>query len=459
MLQIHNSLTKRKEPFTPIEPGKIGMYVCGVTVYDLCHIGHARTFVNFDVVVRYLRYRGYEVNYVRNITDIDDKIIRRAHERGVDPHDLAEEYIVEMHRDFDALGILRPSLEPRATDHIAEIISLTARLLEEGHAYVLEGGDVVFNVDSFPEYGRLSGQRMDALEAGARVGVNADKHNPNDFVLWKMSKPGEPAWDSPWGKGRPGWHIECSAMNCRHLGAHFDIHGGGSDLLFPHHENEIAQSRCAYHTPYVNYWMHSGMVMINDEKMSKSLNNFFTIRDVLREYDPETVRLFLMSGQYRSPLNYSRQNLEQARAGLTRLYTAVRGRWRGAPAGGEDLVARFVECMDDDFNTPGALSVLFELARLVNREADEGRCAGLVGRLLELSGVLGLLGQDPEAFLKGAAGSESGVDSAAIEALIAERRAARERRDFKAADEARDRLTAMGVVIEDGPAGTTWHLK
>ena len=285
MLKIYNTLTKSKKEFKPIKPGKIGMYVCGVTVYDLCHIGHARTFVNFDVIVRYLRYSGYDVKYVRNITDIDDKIIKRANERGIAAKDLAEQFIVEMHKDFDALNIKRPDIEPRATDNIKEIISIVQKLIDNKNAYVSDNGDVVFDINSFKEYGRLSGQKLDELQAGARIEVAKSKHNPMDFVLWKMSKPGEPAWESPWGEGRPGWHIECSAMNNRYLGKEFDIHGGGSDLIFPHHENEIAQSCCANHTPYVHYWMHSGMVMINEEKMSKSLNNFFTIRDVLKTYE------------------------------------------------------------------------------------------------------------------------------------------------------------------------------
>ena len=294
MLKIYNSLTRTKQEFKPITPGKIGMYVCGVTVYDLCHIGHARTFVNFDVIVRYLRYAGYEVKYVRNITDIDDKIIKRANERGISAHDLAEQFIVEMHKDFDALNIKRPDIEPKATDNITEIVNFVQKLIDNQHAYVAENGDVLFDINSFKEYGKLSGQKLDELQAGARIEVEKTKHNPLDFVLWKMSKPGEPSWESPWGAGRPGWHIECSAMNNKYLGKEFDIHGGGSDLIFPHHENEIAQSCCANKTPYVHYWMHSGMVMINEEKMSKSLNNFFTIRDVLETYDAETIRFFLL---------------------------------------------------------------------------------------------------------------------------------------------------------------------
>ena len=305
MLKIYNSITRQKQEFKPINPGKVGMYVCGVTVYDLCHIGHGRTFVSFDMIVRYLRYAGYEVNFQRNITDIDDKIIKRANENQEDCNTLTDRLIGEMHKDFDALNMKRPDFEPRATLHIAEIIDMVERLLARGHAYIAADGDVLFSVASFPEYGRLSGQNLEQLQAGARVEVDDNKQNPMDFVLWKMSKPGEPTWESPWGPGRPGWHIECSAMNSKHLGLHFDIHGGGSDLQFPHHENEIAQSCCAHDTPYVNYWMHTGMVMIDREKMSKSLGNFFTIRDVLSHYDAETVRYFLLSCHYRSQINYS----------------------------------------------------------------------------------------------------------------------------------------------------------
>ena len=350
MLQIHNTITRKKEDFVPITPGEIGMYVCGVTVYDLCHIGHARTFVSFDMIVRYLRYLGYKVKYVRNITDIDDKIIKRAQEKGVAAKDLAEHFIGEMYADFDALNIARPDIEPRATENIDAIIALVQRLIDKGHAYVADNGDVMFALDSFKNYGRLSGQKLDELNAGARVAVEKTKRNPFDFVLWKMSKEGEPAWDSPWGAGRPGWHIECSAMNSKILGTTFDIHGGGSDLIFPHHENEIAQSCCAFDTKYVNYWMHSGMVMINKEKMSKSLNNFFTIRDVLKEYDAETVRYFLISAQYRSALNYSQENLDSARTALSRLYTALKNVKVAAPQGGEEYVERFKAAMDE----PGA---------------------------------------------------------------------------------------------------------
>jgi cysteinyl-tRNA synthetase len=332
MLKIFNTMTRQKEEFKPIHAGEVGMYVCGITVYDLCHIGHGRTFVAFDVVSRYLRFLGYKLKYVRNITDIDDKIIKRANENGESFVALVDRMIAEMHKDFDALNILRPDSEPRATHHIHEIIEITEKLIARGHAYVADNGDVMFSVPTDPTYGALSRQDLDQLQAGARVDVVDVKRNPMDFVLWKMSKEGEPSWPSPWGEGRPGWHIECSAMNCKQLGNHFDIHGGGSDLMFPHHENEIAQSTCAHGGEYVNYWMHSGMVMVDREKMSKSLGNFFTVRDVLKYYDAETVRYFLMSGHYRSQLNYSEENLKQARSALERLYTALRGTDKSVPA-------------------------------------------------------------------------------------------------------------------------------
>lgn len=458
MLKIYNTLSRSKEEFVPIHKGKVSMYVCGVTVYDLCHIGHARTFVNFDVVVRYLRYCGYEVKYVRNITDIDDKIIKRSLERGIDAKDLAEQFIVEMHKDFDALNILRPDIEPKATENIPEIIELVQKLIDNGNAYVSGNGDVVFKIASFADYGKLSGQKLDELQAGARIEVEHTKENPLDFVLWKMSKPGEPAWESPWGLGRPGWHIECSAMNSRYLGHTFDIHGGGADLIFPHHENEIAQSCCAWHENYVNYWLHSGMVMINEEKMSKSLNNFFTIRDVLKSYDAETIRFFLLSAQYRSPLNYTEENLEKARSGLNRLYTTM----RDAPKvddvslpDEDEYTKKFCEYMDDDFNTPGASSVLFDLVRSINKTEAPREASLLCKRLQQLGGVLGILQQDPQTFLKSGAGDND--DAAVIEKLIADRAQARLNKDWAAADKARDTLKAMGIELEDGPSGTTWH--
>lgn len=461
MLKIFNTLSRQKEEFKPIHAGKIGMYVCGITIYDLCHIGHGRTFVAFDVVARYLRYLGYSLTYVRNVTDVDDKIIKRALENNESCEQLTTRMLAEMHKDFDALNLKRPDLEPRATHHIPEIIALTERLIARDHAYVASNGDVMFAVDSDPDYGLLSRQDLDQLQAGARVEVADVKRNPMDFVLWKMSKPGEPSWASPWGPGRPGWHIECSAMNGKQLGAHFDIHGGGSDLMFPHHENEIAQSTCAHDGPYVNYWMHSGMVMIDKEKMSKSLNNFFTIRDVLAYYDAETVRYFLMSGHYRSQLNYSEENLKQARASLERLYTALRGTDANAtPAGGGEFEARFRAAMDDDFNTPEAYSALFDIAREVNRLKTEDITAanGLAAELRKLAHVLGLLEQDPELFLQ--SGAQTNDDEVAkIEALIKQRNDARSSKDWALADSARDQLNELGIVLEDGPQGTIWRRK
>lgn len=462
MLQIYNTLSRQKEEFKPIHSGKIGMYVCGITIYDLCHIGHGRTFVAFDAISRYLRYLGYDLNYVRNVTDIDDKIIKRAAENNETVEALTTRMLAEMHKDFDALNILRPDSEPRATRHIEEIIELTQSLIQRGHAYVAENGDVMFEVKTDPDYGLLSRQDLDQLQAGARVEVADVKRNPMDFVLWKMSKEGEPSWESPWGLGRPGWHIECSAMNSKSLGHHFDIHGGGSDLMFPHHENEIAQSTCAHDGPYVNYWMHSGMVMVDREKMSKSLDNFFTIRDVLAYYDAETVRYFLLSGHYRSQLNYTEENLKQARTALERLYTALRGTDKTAtPKGGEEFKARFCAAMNDDFNTPEAYSALFDMVREINRLKAEDMAAanGMAAQLRELSGVLGLLEQDPETFLKGGAQTEDDVEVAKIEALIKQRNDARKNKEWALADVARDELTAMGIVLEDSTAGTIWRRK
>lgn len=460
MLKIFNTLTRQKEEFKPIHAGKIGMYVCGITIYDLCHIGHGRTFVAFDAITRYLRYLGYDVNYVRNVTDVDDKIIKRAIENNETCEQLTTRMLAEMHKDFDALNIARPDSEPRATHHIAEIIELTEALIKRGHAYVADNGDVMFAIDTDPDYGLLSRQDLEQLQAGARVEVANVKRNPMDFVLWKMSKPGEPSWKSPWGEGRPGWHIECSAMNGKELGHHFDIHGGGSDLMFPHHENEIAQSTCAHDGPYVNYWMHSGMVMVDKEKMSKSLNNFFTIRDVLAYYDAETVRYFLLSGHYRSQLNYTEENLKQARTALERLYTSLRGTDTNAqPVGGEAFEAQFIDAMNDDFNTPEAYSVLFDLAREVNRlkSVDMNAANGLAAVLRKLAKVLGLLEQEPEHFLQSGAKADDAGEVEKIESLIQQRNDARKNKDWAAADIARDALTAMGIVLEDGPQGTVWR--
>ena len=457
MLKIFNTLTREKEIFKPICENHVGMYVCGVTVYDLCHIGHGRTFVSFDVIARYLRYLGYNLTYVRNITDVDDKIIKRALENKETCDELVNRMVIEMHKDFDALNVLRPDFEPRATHHIPEIIDIVEQLIKRGHAYVADNGDVMFDVESFKEYGKLSRQDLEQLQAGARIEINEIKKNPMDFVLWKMSKPDEPSWPSPWGAGRPGWHIECSAMNGKWLGNHFDIHGGGSDLMFPHHENEIAQSCCAHDGKYVNYWIHSGMIMVNKEKMSKSLGNFFTIRDVLSHYHAETVRYFLLTAHYRSQLNYSEENLNLAQQALERLYTALRGTDKNAlPFGGENFVASFREAMDDDFNTPNALSVLFEMARELNKlkTEDAAKANGLAAHLCQLGNILGLLESDPETFLQ--AGSND-VEIIQIEALIKQRNEARTAKDWATADAARNALSAMGIVLEDGPNGTTWR--
>ncbi|VTU06323.1 cysteinyl-tRNA synthetase [Actinobacillus porcinus] len=456
MLKIFNTLTREKEEFKPINPNQVGMYVCGVTVYDLCHFGHGRTFVSFDVITRYLRYLGYNLRYVRNITDVDDKIIKRALENNETCDELVNRMIAEMHKDFDALNIQRPDVEPRATQHIAEIIAMVESLIAHKHAYVAEDGDVMFDVESFQKYGALSRQNLEQLQAGARVEIKSVKKNPMDFVLWKMSKPNEPSWDSPWGKGRPGWHIECSAMNSKELGHHFDIHGGGSDLMFPHHENEIAQSCCAHDGEYVNYWLHTGMLTINEEKMSKSLNNFFTIRDILTKYDAESVRYFFLTAQYRSLLDYSEENIGLARKALERLYTALRGCEFVELGADDQYVADFKTAMDDDFNTPGALAVLFELAREINKlkTEDQRKANVLASRLKQLAGVLGLLEQDPEAFLQGNAADD---EVSKIEALIKQRNDARAAKDWAAADAARDALKAMGVVLEDGAGGTTWR--
>jgi len=479
MLQIYNSLTGKKEEFVPIEPGKVRMYVCGMTVYDLCHLGHARVMVVFDVVCRYLRERGLEVDYVRNITDIDDKIINRANEKGEPFGDLTERFIAAMHEDSEVLGILPPTQEPRATAHMDEILSMIRELVAKGHAYVAENGDVYYAVASFDGYGKLSGKDPQELRAGARVEVGEAKRDPLDFALWKASKPGEPAWDSPWGPGRPGWHIECSAMSTCCLGNHFDIHGGGADLQFPHHENEIAQSEAATGEPFVNLWMHNGFVRVNEEKMSKSLGNFFTVREILGRYDPEEVRYFILTSHYRSPLNYDDEHLNNARAALTRFNIVLRDLPEAEPAGGEAFQERFHAAMDDDFNTPEALAVLFDLAREINRVRleDEQMAAALGAELKYLGGVLGILQGDPEAYLKGKPKSvvtrpgiltahyellggveiSNGISDQEIEELIRQRNAARKSKKWAEADRIRDELQAVGVLLEDGAEGTTWR--
>lgn len=457
MLHIHNSLTRRKEPFRPIEPGKVRMYVCGMTVYDYCHIGHARVLVVFDVIARYLRASGYHLTYVRNITDIDDKIIKRARENGEDFTTLTERFIEAMHEDSAALGVLPPDEEPRATTAMGDIIRMVETLIARGHAYAAANGDVYYDVSSFPTYGRLSGEQPDSLRAGARVEVDESKDDPLDFVLWKAAKPDEPAWDSPWGRGRPGWHIECSAMSTCCLGDHFDIHGGGMDLKFPHHENEIAQSEGATGHTFVNYWIHNGFVQVDEEKMSKSLGNFFTVREVLARYRPEVIRLFILGSHYRSPLNYTEENLDKARAALTRFYTALRGIDCREGQRIDTYVERFRTAMDDDFNTPEALAVLFDLAGAVNRAREQDEpAADLAATLRELGECLGLLQDDPDGFLKGGAIS-AGPDDAEIESLIAARRAARAAKNWAESDRIRDVLKAQGVILEDGAQGTTWR--
>ncbi|MCG8428143.1 MAG: cysteine--tRNA ligase [Chromatiales bacterium] len=459
MLKIYNDLTNQKEVFKSIEPGKVKMYVCGMTVYDLCHLGHARVMVVFDVVYRYLKAKGYDVTYIRNITDIDDKIINRANENGEEFSALTERFIAAMHEDAGALGVLLPDDEPRATTHIKEIIEMTETLIAKGHAYAADNGDVYYRVKSFPEYGKLSGKSIDDLQAGARVEVGDVKQDPLDFALWKSAKPGEPAWSSPWGEGRPGWHIECSAMSTCCLGDTFDIHGGGADLTFPHHENEIAQSEGATGKQFVNYWMHNGFVRINDEKMSKSLGNFFTVREILARYQAEEVRYFILTSQYRSPLNYDDEHLDNARGALTRFYTALRGLPVAEPAGAEAFVERFNMAMDDDFNTPEALAVLFDLVREINRirTEDEAKAAGLAAELRCLGGVLGILQDDPEVYLRGGAAGGDGLSDEEIEQLIQQRLDARANKNWGEADRIRDELKERGILLEDGAQGTTWR--
>ncbi|WP_166109008.1 cysteine--tRNA ligase [Pseudoalteromonas sp. Z9A5] len=457
MVNIYNTLTRKKEQFKPMVEGKIDMYVCGITIYDYCHIGHARTFVGFDVIVRYLRHIGYDLKYVRNITDIDDKIIKRANENGESINDLTVRMTKAMHEDFDSLNMLRPDIEPTVTSHMDEIIVMVKRLIEKGHAYVAADGDVLFDVSTFEQYGALSQQDLTMLQSGSRVEVAQDKDDPLDFVLWKKAKAGEPSWSSPWGEGRPGWHIECSAMSSKHLGEHFDIHGGGSDLQFPHHENEIAQSCCANNGKYVNTWIHTGMVQVNKEKMSKSLDNFFTVREVLKAYDAESVRYFLISGHYRSQLNYSQENLDQARSSLERIYTALRDvEPVECNLEGSEYVVKFRKAMDDDFNTPEALPVLFELAKELNRvkESDVVQAGQLAFILRSIGNVLGVAQQSSEAFLQG---GQDDDEVATIEALIVKRNEARASKNWAAADEARDALNALGVILEDSAGKTTWR--
>lgn len=461
MLKIHNSLTGTKEEFRPLQPPHVGMYVCGMTVYDYIHIGHARMMVVFDVVARYLRSLGFELTYVRNITDIDDKIIKRAAENGEPIDALTARFIAANDEDCAALGIAKPDHEPRATLHVAGIIRMIEQLITKGYAYVVDDGDVLYAVRKFEGYGKLSGKQLDELRAGARVEVDAAKRDPLDFVLWKAAKPGEPAWESPWGRGRPGWHIECSAMSTAMLGNHFDIHGGGVDLKFPHHENEIAQSCAATGAPFVNLWMHNGFVNVDDEKMSKSLGNFFTLREVLKVHHAEAVRYFLIASQYRGPINYTNDSLVQARAALDRLYTALRGVTISQTALPPEPLRRFQEAMNDDFNTPEALAVIQSLARDLNTAKAErpGEAAQLAGAIRHLGSVLGIAQSDPEAWFKQGGAGQSAVtpSDAEIDALIEARRAARAAKNWKESDRIRDQLAAAGIVLEDGAKGTIWR--
>ncbi|NCA24225.1 MAG: cysteine--tRNA ligase [Betaproteobacteria bacterium] len=454
MLSLYNSLTRQKDVFRPLVPGEVRMYVCGMTVYDFCHVGHARVMVVFDMVTRWLRNSGMKVTYVRNITDIDDKIIKRATENGESIGELTGRFIAAMNEDADALGVIRPDHEPKATEYVAQMLDMIRTLETRGLAYAAANGDVYYRVRGFEGYGKLSGKDPDDLRAGERVQVGEAKEDPLDFVLWKAAKPGEPSWSSPWGPGRPGWHIECSAMAGSLLGRQFDIHGGGQDLQFPHHENEIAQSEGAHQCTFANYWMHNGFVRVDDEKMSKSLGNFFTVREVLAKYAPEVVRFFILRAHYRSPLNYSDAHLDDARRALDSLYITLRDVPPAAVSidWAELRAARFAAALDDDFNTPEALAVLFELST----EANRGKSAQVSGLLHALGGVLGLLQADAAAYLRGPAAA-GGLEDAEIDALIAERRAARAAKDFARSDAIRDQLTAAGITLEDTPQGTLWR--
>lgn len=463
MLHIYNTLSRTKERFEPRVPGEVGLYVCGMTVYDFCHVGHARVLVVFDVLYRHLLAAGMTVNYVRNITDVDDKIIARAVEQGKTMSEVTDRFIDEMNTDAQSLGILKPTHEPRATETIAPMVAMIETLIASGHAYAADNGDVYYSVSAFDGYGKLSGRKLDELRAGERVAVDTSKKDPLDFVLWKAAKPDEPSWDSPWGKGRPGWHIECSAMSRELLGDEFDIHGGGMDLQFPHHENEIAQSEAATGKSFARYWMHNGFVRIDDEKMSKSLGNFFTVREVLKSYTGEEMRLFILGSHYRSPLNYSTAQLDSARQALRRLYTALKS---FSEAGGvfadeaeldTDALRRFNDALDDDLNTAEAVSVLHDVANGLNKATAGDKAAGVLANTLKQLGArLGLLTDDPVAMLQRSMGDE-GLDEAAIDALINERIEARAAKDFARSDEIRDTLVEAGIVLEDKDGKTTWR--
>ena len=451
-IKFYNSLTNQKEDFVPIREGEVGVYVCGMTVYDNCHLGHARAMMAFDILARYLRYQNYEVNFIRNITDIDDKIIERANENKETIDALTDRTIASMQEDFSKLGLEIPTNEPRATDHIEGMIAMISTLIDKGHAYHSEGGDVFFAVRTFPEYGKLSNKNIDDLNPGSRIEEDSSKKDPLDFVLWKSAKPNEPSWDSPWGLGRPGWHIECSVMSLENLGKHFDIHGGGPDLLFPHHENEIAQSECASDHKFANYWIHSGLLKINGEKMSKSLGNFAMLKDLFASYHPEVIRYYLISSHYRSSLNFDSESLDQARSALTRLYQAV----SVAPSQESDLhddsVKEFIHSMNDDLNTPEALSTLFGLAKSINSSQDTKDRSMYASTMRELGKVLGLLNDSSEAFLQYGAK----LTDEEISKKIEERNQARDNKDFQKADQIRDQLAAQGILLDDSSDGTSW---
>ena len=451
-IKFYNSLTNQKEEFVPIRKGEVGMYVCGMTVYDNCHLGHARAMMAFDILARYLRYQNYKVNFVRNITDIDDKIIDRANENSETIDALTDRTIASMHEDFLKLGLELPTNEPRATDHIEGMIKMISGLIDKGHAYHSESGDVFFAVRTFPEYGKLSNKNIDDLNPGARIKEDESKKDPLDFVLWKSAKPNEPSWDSPWGLGRPGWHIECSVMSLENLGEHFDIHGGGPDLLFPHHENEIAQSECSSNHKFANYWMHSGLLKINGEKMSKSLGNFAMLKDLFASYHPEVIRYYLISSHYRSSLNFDNESLDQARSALTRLYQAM----SVAPSQESDLhddsVKKFIDSMNDDLNTPEALSILFGLAKSINSSQDAQDQSLYASTMRELGKVLGLLNDSSESFLQ----YGSNLTDEEINQKIEERNLARDNKDFLKADQIRDELSAQGILLDDAIDGTSW---
>ncbi len=458
-LRIYNTLTRQKETFVPIKQAEVSLYVCGMTVYDFCHIGHARVMVVFDVVSRYLKYLGYNVKYVRNITDIDDKIIARATESNEDFKQLTQRFIDEMHQDEAALNVLSPDLEPLATDSIDNIISMIEKLIANNNAYVGTNNDVYYSVESFENYGQLSGRKLEDMNAGERVDVDSNKRNPFDFVLWKSAKPEEPSWPSPWGDGRPGWHIECSAMSTCCLGNHFDIHGGGMDLQFPHHENEIAQSEAATGERYVNTWMHNGFVRIDDEKMSKSLGNFFTVRDVLKKYRGEEIRFFVLSSHYRSPLNYSDEQLNESRSALERLYTALRNVEPVKNNVKSDYIKRFEDAMNDDFNSAKAVSVLFECANELNKlkSSNPEQASLMAGDLLDMAEPLGLLRQDPEEYLQSSTGSDGAISNDEIDVRISQRLQAKVDKDWALADQIRDALKEQGVILEDKGSETSWR--